>query len=352
MAPDIVSRRRAWIARGPVFGTSVCLAALLFAGGCRRQDSTAPGAAATPSVVHFALPYRPDVQFAPLYVAQERGYFRDAGLDVQFDYGDESQQVRQVAAGERQAMIAGGDQVILARSAGIPVKYVMTWFQRFPVAVFSTHPDITRPQDLVGKTVGLPAPGGTSYLGWQLLLLASGIAPESVHTEVIGFQQRQAVEQGRVDAAVGYANNEPVQLRADGKPVSVIEVADAFNLVANGLVVGDSFLAEYPDTVRGLATAIQRGVADTLKDPDSAFATTLKVVPEAGDAAVRDVQRQVLQASLRFWRSDQPGHIDTRAWDQSQQYMARLGLIPRAMPVGELVAPILPEDAASNTPAK
>lgn len=306
--------------------------------------SSANGAARL-EPVRIALPYQANVQFAPLYLAEDRGYYREEGLDVQFEYGDESQQVRLVAVGKREAMIAGGDQVILARSAGLPVTYVMTWFQRFPVAVFSLNPELRSPADLVGHTVGLPAPGGTSMLGWQALLLASGIQPEEVTTTVVGFTQREAVLQGQVDAAVGYANNEPLQIEADGHEATVIEVADTVNLVSNGLVVGAALAGERPEMVQALVTATLRGIAATLAEPEAAFEAVLRRVPEAGDPAARVVQRGVLEASLRFWEAPRLGAIDRLAWEESQKAMLQLGLIASTTPLDSLIDPRFVEAA-------
>jgi len=307
-----------------------------------------PVAALVP--IQMGLPYRPDVQFAPLYLAQDRGYYEDAGLDVQFVYGEEDKIVRLVAAGERDAMIASGDQVILARAAGIPVTYVATWFQRFPVAVMSTDTAVRGPQDLIGKKVGLPSAGGTSALGWQGLLLANGIAPESVTTEVVGYEQVAALKQGRVDAAVVYATNEPLQFRAEGIPVSVIEIADTFNMVANGMVVSAEAIQQRPEVVQGLVTATLKGIRDALADPDAAFAAALTRAPEAGDPAVRDVQRQVLEESLRFWRAERLGAIDAAAWEQSQATMQQLGLVKQPTPLDDLVDARFADGADLGTP--
>lgn len=291
--------------------------------------TAAPGAATPAQLrsVRLALPFQPNVQFAPLYVAQANGYYRDAGLDVQFEYGDEGEQVRLAASGAVPATIAGGDQVILARAAGVPVTYVMTWFQRFPVAVFGLDPQMKTAADLRGKKVGLPANSGTSYLGWQAFLLANGIDPQDVTTSVVGYTQREAVATGLVDAAVGYVNNEPLQLQALGSDVAVIDMADTANLVSNGLVVGQSTLEQDPELVQALVTATLRGIAATLEDPDAAFEVALAQVPELADPAVRGLQRQVLEASLRLWEATPLGSIDPEAWAESQATLRKLGLI-------------------------
>jgi NitT/TauT family transport system substrate-binding protein len=295
------------------------------------------GATPVPVPVVVGLPYKPDVQFTPLYVAIARGYFRAEGLDVELRYGDESSFVRLVAAHEMTAVVSSGEQVILARANAIPVTYVCTWYGRFPVVVFSVDPALKTPADLVGRTVGLPAASGASYIGWQALLSASRIDPATVNTEVIGFQQLEAVRQGRVDAAVGYAANEPVQLRAQGVTPSVIEVADVFNFVSNGLVVSDALIVESPSVVQGLVTGLLAGMRDTLDDPDAAFETAATVVPEIDSPEVRDQQRQVLRASLRFWEGTPLGAIGAEQWRESQDFLVRIGLIQHAGPVEDLI---------------
>jgi NitT/TauT family transport system substrate-binding protein len=121
--------------------------------------------------IELAMGYIPSVQFAPFYVAQERGYFEDAGLDVKFRYGFESDLLKLVGTNQLQFMIGSGEEVILGRSQGLPVRYVMRWYRKFPVVLFAkAAKGIKSPLDLVGKRVGLPGLYGASYVGWEALV--------------------------------------------------------------------------------------------------------------------------------------------------------------------------------------
>ena len=115
------------------------LAALgMLLSGCSAMDQDQ-----APEVVTLAMGFVPNVQFAPFYVAVDKGYFAEEGIQVGFDYGWETDLLKLVGSSGRSAepglrfAIGSGDQVILARSQGLPVVYVLNWYRRFPVCVMS-----------------------------------------------------------------------------------------------------------------------------------------------------------------------------------------------------------------------
>jgi len=284
-----------------------------------------------PSEITLAMGYIPNVQFAPFYVALEKGYFAEESLTIEFDYGMETDLLSLVGQGELQFAVASGDQVILARSQGLPVVYVMTYYKRFPIAVISLETPLEEPRDLIGHRVGAPGLYGANYIGWRALLYAAGIPEEEIPLDSIGYTQVASLTEGKVEAAVVYANNEPVQLRQEGYEPYILYVADYIDLVSNGLITNEETIAQHPDLVERLVRASLRGLRDTIEKPEEAFEICKRYVPEMTEA-----QLAVLKETIPFWQSEPLGYSDPDAWEASQQFMLDVGLIDKETDIGEM----------------
>jgi len=278
----------------------------------------------------------PNVQFAPFYVAQAKGFYAEEGLDVALEYGFENDFVALTAQGSRQFAVASGDQVILARAQGLPLVYVMKWYERFPVGVMAlAETGIDSPEELAQRKVGIPGLFGATFVGWKALVHATGLDEASLELVEIGFTQAAAVSEKQVDAALVYLANEPIQLSEAGLPVNVIEVSAYIDLVSNGLVTNETIIEENPELIRKLARGTLRGLAYTIERRDEAFEIVRDFVPEITDADA-SIQRLVLERSIELWQSDQPGLSSAAAWQNSADFMFEAGLIEAPLEVDKL----------------
>jgi NitT/TauT family transport system substrate-binding protein len=289
--------------------------------------------AAQASLEHIRLPmgYIPNVQFAPFYVALDKGYFRQAGLDIEFDYSYETDGIALVGANKLPFSLASGEQVLLARAQGLPVVNVMTWWQDYPVAVVSkTSSNIHNPADLKGKKIGLPGLFGASYVGLRALLRAGGLKDADVNLDSIGYNQVQSLVTDHDQAVVVYVNNEPIQLKAQGVDVNVMRVADYVQLASNGLVSNEATIAQNPDLVQRMIQATLHGIDDTINNPDEAFEISKKYV-EGLDKVDVNVQKEVLATSISFWKTKMPGVAKLQAWQNMQNVLLDMQLITKPL---------------------
>ena len=295
----------------------------------------APAPAEPAELTHIRLPmgYIPNIQYAPYYVAVDKGYFAEAGIEIEFDYSFETDGVALVGAGNLPFAVVSGEQVPLGRAQGLPIVYVAAWYKDYPVSVVAkTESGINSPADLAGKKVGLPGLFGANYIGFVALLHANDLSETDVTLDAIGFNQVEALATDQEDAIVGYTANEPIQLAAQGYDVTELRVADYVSLASNGIITSEMQLEENPELVRDMVTAFLKGVEYTAAHPDEAYQISTKYVENLAEAD-EAVQKEILSRSIADWQLEELGHSDPQAWENMNQLLAEMGLIAEPLDI-------------------
>jgi NitT/TauT family transport system substrate-binding protein len=299
---------------------------------------SAPGEA-TVTPVKLGVGFIPNVQFAVYYVGIAKGFYAEQGLEVSLEYGFENDYLKLVGINELQFMVGSGDQVVLGRAQGLPVRYVMNWYTQYPVVIFAkAEKAITQPADLAGKTIGIPGPFGASYVAFRGILEAAGLQESDVKLQSIGFTQAAAISEDLVDAAVDYGVNGPVVLAQAGVATTQIRLDQFLRIPANGLVTNEATIADQPELVEKMVRATLKAIQYTLDHPDEAFAVSLQFVPEAGGEN-EEANRAVFDAVLPYWTplsERRPGETITAEWQTTAELMQRIGLVDVLVPAEEL----------------
>ncbi|MBI2757662.1 MAG: ABC transporter substrate-binding protein [Chloroflexi bacterium] len=286
--------------------------------------------------ISLPMGYIPNIQFAPFYVAVEKGYFKEAGIELAFDYKFETDGVALVGADNIPFAVVSGEQVPLARAQGLPVVYVAAWYQKYPVAVVSkTSQNIKTPADLKGKKIGLPGRFGANYIGLDALLYSAGLTEQDVTLDSIGFNQVEALAADREQAVSVYSANEPVQLKAQGYSINELQVADYVKLASNGIITNEKTISENPNLVRGFVKAFLRGLADTIANPDEAYTISTKYVDTLAGADQK-VQKEILARSIDEWKTDRLGLSDPQAWQNMNDTLLKMGSITKSLDANKM----------------
>ena len=307
-----------------VLTTALAVAAI---GGTAAQDGESSPSEPTPLTV--GLGFIPSVQFAQFYLAEEAGYYADAGLDVTFENKIDPELITLLARGAVDIGMADGTSLIPAVSQGIPVRYGATIYGRDPNVVFSLgETGIESAADLAGATIGIPGRYGSSWVALQALLASEGLTPDDAQiTTYPDFGQAVAVAAGQVEAATGFATNEPVQLGLQGLDVNVLRVADVAPLPGPGLVAGVDTIENKGEALRAFTAATIRAMEEISADPQAGLRATFARVPELSDDP--ETQLAILEATVDSWMGEHAaehglGSVDRAAWESGLEIMRSL----------------------------
>jgi NitT/TauT family transport system substrate-binding protein len=342
--------------------------------GVRAQESTP-----TPVDQTLFLTFVPNIQFSPIYVGIEKGYYRDSGVNLMLQYGDEPVGIDLIAANQLQFGIGSGEEVIKARANERPVVSVYEWFQQYPIGlVVPEGAGIESVKDLAGKKVGIPGRFGASYNGLIALLSANGMVENDIQLEPIGFNAPDVFCVGGVEAAVVYINNEPLQIEeriqtgdCNGyTAVKVFPVSAAVDMVSNGFITNEETIANNAQLVQSMVNAFDQALRDSINNPAEAYllsATYVENLPLDDDfkaaletaAIAQDeflagdpsreaiaesratllenlssqfdsdtlVQFHVLLNTIDLWDADQPGFSALFSWEVTQEILKTMDFV-------------------------
>lgn len=314
-------------------GTITAGLALTGVAGARMADlARAQGA----GNVTIALDWYPNANHAGLYMAQDRGYFTDAGLSVELVVpADPTTVLQTVGAGRDTFGISYQTEILFARSQGVPVVSVAALVQH-PLNSMMVLADsaIQRPGDLAGKRVAVSGlPSDSAIL--ETMLKADGISTTDVEVIDVGYDLMPAVLSGRVDAVVGvYWTHETILAEREGTPVRYFRVEewgvpDHYELI---LVAGESVIANQEEMVRALLGAIQQGYVDAIAEPDAAIALLVAASPDL-DA---EVEREGLDLLAPLWTDTGAVAFGTQTderWSSYGDWLKDQGLIDAGVDV-------------------
>ena len=317
--------------------------------GCGASATPVPSPSApsssAPVKLVVGLGYIQSIQFAPFYLAKQKGYYAAAGLDVTFQNGQDDTLVTLVGQGAVDIGLADGTSVIPAVGHGIPILYVTTIYAKFPNIVFAkASSSIKSVADLKGRKLGTPGKYGSSWIMLQALLGSAGLKTSDLDIQLYpDYGQGGALAQGAIDAATGFVNNEPVQLGLAGTPTTILAVDSILPLPGNGLIAGVDTLKNKHAALKAFVAATLRAMTEIAADPNVAIDASLAQAPNLVGTD-KALMMAVLKATIATWSNDYtvahgPGAIDRAAWQKTVDFMVGLkdGTVPSAPPLGQLV---------------
>lgn len=314
--------------------TAVCALAL---SACSSAGSDTDTQGTTPITV--GLTYIPDIQFAPMYVAVEKGYFADEGLDVTLrHHGAQEALLGALESGDEDVVFAGGDEMMQGRSTGIDVVNWATMYQQYPVKlIVPEDSDIKTPADIKGKKIGLPGPYGENYFAMLAMLKKQNLTEEEAGIQYIGYTQAAALEAGEVDGIIGFSNSDTVAIETSGIPVRTIEMVDGgLPLVGVGLGSLSANLDKNKEAYQAMLRALEKAVVFAQENPEETLDITEKYVPALADKNARATAAKTLEKTLELYTGAEVfGSQNADTWEAMSTFEAENSIVEKQIPAKE-----------------
>ncbi len=221
--------------------------------------SVLPAQGADPFTIRMQLGWLASNGILGEVAADKLGYFADEGLKLEIIPGGPNVDgVASVASGANNfGSISSSPSLMLARSAGIPIKCIAAGYQQHPFTYFSLNDkgNVRTPQDLIGKRV---ATQGTARILLRALLAKNGIAEDQVTVSVMGGDMAPLMT-GQVDVVTGWKTNVGALSVLGSGRVDMTLWDSGIQLYANPYYTTDSMLAEHGDKITAAIRAISKG---------------------------------------------------------------------------------------------
>lgn len=320
------------------------------AAGTEAEDNSAAETADTQTdnkdlrEVNVVLDWYPNAIHTFLYTAIERGYFAEEGLDVKIHFpANDNDALALVAAGKAEiGMYYQQDVIQAVANQGTGIKSIGAIVQS-PLNVILSLKDknITKPEDLVGKTIGY---GGTVLSEALVKCMMENVGADASDVNMInvGFELMSSMTTGNVDTTIGcLVNHEVPQLEEEGFDVNYFSVSGYGipNYYEEVFLTNDDLLENEPEVVAGFLRAAKKGFDDFKADPDGCLAILMNNQNEENFPLTQSVEEQSCATLIPLMETEDAAFLTQtdECWQENIDWMLENQLIDKAVDVSDVM---------------
>jgi ABC-type nitrate/sulfonate/bicarbonate transport system substrate-binding protein len=290
--------------------------------------------------VELLIDWKPSPTYAGFFLAQQTGAFERRGLDVEITIGHGASAAAEwIGRGDSTGTgnwigSSSGAATAIARSKGYPVRSLAVYYRDTPTVIYSlAGSGITRPQDLLGRRIGL-VPGSTTVDEYRALLAANKLDRSRISEVEVGWDASMLLD-GKVDALIDYKEITPAELIAQGRKLDILRLADfGVDCYSLNLIVNDAAWADPKrrPVARKIADALAEAYGIVRERPSAASASFMVFFPALSpryvELGMADVAREL---------GAPPVGVQTKAgWQKTLATLEGLGLLLRPVTVDEV----------------
>jgi len=288
----------------------------------------------TPKKLTLMLDWFPNPDHAPLYVAIEKGFFREKGIDLEIQVPANPDDPLKLAAAQKVDLaISYTPQVIIARSQDLPVTSVGILISHpLSAIMYLKESGIKSARDLKGKRIGYSISGFEEAI-IHAVTNHAGLSPNDYEKVNVNFNIVPSLLSGKVDAVAGaYRNYEKIQMELEGKEVGLIlpeenGVPNYYELV---IVTNPRNIKLKREVIRAFKDALLKGILYTVDHPQEALEIFFKSNPDMNN----ELNRKALFATLPYFARSEIQ--DSSMWSNFQDFLFNEGVIEKKTDVNLL----------------
>lgn len=270
-------------------------------------------------------------EHAPIFLAMERGYFRDVGIDVDVMPGDGSSvTVKLVGNRDTDFGYATADQVVIGAQRGLDLIATAVTLQQNPTGlIFRTSEAIKDPkQDLVGKTIGVQLKSNTSRQ-WEAFKKIMQIDASTLREVPADGALVPMIATKRIDVGVGFYFNDAIKLKATGEDVSWLLFEDyGLKMYSTSLLTHPALVKDKPDLVKRFTQAFMKGWQAAVREPQAAYQAFIAANPGTDKLYAELKLPEVLKlAQSDDVKANGLGHSTLAAWEELQNQLVSMDML-------------------------
>ncbi len=281
--------------------------------------------------VTLQLEWTPNTNHMGIYVAQEKGFFADQGIEVNIQPFGSAFPANLVSEGKADFGIGGQAWDMVGRAAGLDVKtvYVITQNDTGRVATLSSRDDINRPRDLDGKTFGGFGIPLFTEMARQTIIGDGGTGDMKEVT--LSTAAYEALNNGKVDFSLSIATWEEIERELAGKPYKTWSYQD-FGVPmqhSTTIISSDKYLKENPDIAKRFISAVRQGYQYCVDNPKESAEILIKLAPELESNKALVMKSAELMATDEYFVSKNRliGEMNPKYWDEYGEFLIKSGLL-------------------------
>jgi NitT/TauT family transport system substrate-binding protein len=281
--------------------------------------------------VNFRLNFKPAAPHVVYYLAKEKGWFQDVGINIQITPGTGStDSVKLTAAGQFELAEAAASSLIVGKAQDIPTRAVAMIYQQSPTMLMTLESSgIKTLKDLIGKRIGVRYQGAV-YPEYVALLKKNEIDRAQLKEIQIGIGETPLFV-GQVDALSNYVQEAPRFEKQFGKKLNIIRFTDyGVNFYATAIIASDSTVEKKPEMIKKFVSTVAKTWKYIETHQEEAVNSLVKAVPELEKEALL-TELKIFMPLMRNEATDRNGwgYMPKERWATDINYFLEQEVIKK-----------------------